>query len=273
MFRISENSVSEEQVMFPSSSGVDLYGVVYHARDEEKGAIVICHPDGDERTWSHRILVNLARLLASHGYTVLRFDYMGQGESEGEYEQGTLSTRVNDTRSAIELLLARTHRTEVGLLGLRLGGTLAALVGTTHSAVTHLVLWEPILDLHAHLYNLLRINISFQMVMHKTVLKNREQLAEEILSGGMVSINGFYLAKEFFRESMETKLEGIFQRANGKRLIVLLPNSSFPADGDGTVLRLQFPVFWKEPKVYHSRPKTLMEETLKWITTNCTATR
>jgi hypothetical protein len=47
--------------------------------------------------------------------------------------------------------------------------------------------------------------------------------------------------------------------------VVLMPTSNFPAEWDGTVMRLQFPVIWKEPKVYHSRPKALMDETLNWI--------
>ena len=268
MFQISENKVSEEQILLRSGSNANLYGILYHARNNEKGALVICPPDGDERTWSHRTLVNLSRLLASHGYTVLRFDYMGQGESEGAYEESTLTSRLKDTGNAVEFLLTQITKSRVGLLGLRLGGTLAALTAVRHPSVEYLVLWEPVVDLSAYLYNLLRVNISFQMVMYKTVLKKREQLQEDILSGGKVSINGFYLTKGFFQEAMEVKLNGLFQGFHGKHLTVLLPGSKPPVEDNKNILRLEFPVFWKEPKVYYPRPKTLMEETLKWISEN-----
>jgi alpha/beta superfamily hydrolase len=267
MFQVTENRVLEEQVLFPSSNGADLYGVLYHARDEKKGAIVVCSPEGDERIWSQRVLVNFSRLLAAHGYSVLRFDYMGQGESEGTYEESTISTRREDVESAIGFLLERTRSAQAGLLGLRLGGAIACLAASRNSSVNSLALWEPVTDLRAYLYNLLRVNVSFQMVMNKGISKNREKLVEEILAGGKVSINGFYLTKDFIQEALGTKLEGILNPV-GKRFVALLPGTPFPAEGGGEILRLDFPVIWKEPKVYHARPRALMEETLKWIRQN-----
>jgi hypothetical protein len=105
------------------------------------------------------------------------------------------------------------------------------------------------------------------MVMNKGISKNREKLVEEILSGGKVSINGFYLTKDFFQEALDTKLEGMLNPL-GRRFIALLPGTPFPVEGAGDILRLDLPVIWKEPKVYHSRPRALMEETFKWIRQN-----
>ena len=95
-------SEMEEQVLFPSQQGGDLYGMLYHAKGPMKGAVVVCSPDGDERTWGQRTLVTFSRRLAAEGYTVLRFDYMGQGESGGTYEESTFSTRRNDFETAID---------------------------------------------------------------------------------------------------------------------------------------------------------------------------
>jgi hypothetical protein len=105
------------------------------------------------------------------------------------------------------------------------------------------------------------------MVMQKGISKNREKLVEEILGGGKVSINGFYLTKDFFQEALDTKLEGMLNPV-GKRFIALLPGTPWPAEVGGDTHRMDFPVIWKEPKVYHARPRGLMEETLKWIRQN-----
>ena len=272
MFQELENKVLEKQVLFRSRNDADLYGVLYRAQGEEEGAMVICPPDGEERIWSQRILVNFSRLLAVHGYTVFRFDYMGQGESEGNYEESNLSTRHADIESAIGFLLGQTKSNSVGLLGVRLGGTLASWVASKDSAVKCLILWEPILDLRGYFYNLLRVNISFQMVMHKMVSKNREKLVEEILGGGEVSINGFNLTQALLKEAMEIKPEGFLNKFSGKLLITLLPGSKLPVEHHrGEVVGLEFPVFWKEPKIYCTRPKTLMDETLKWMGQNWVA--
>lgn len=265
MSQAAESECIEEPVLFPSKGGVDLYGMIYPAQGEMKGALAVCPPDGDERTWSQRVLVNFARLLAEAGFTVLRFDYRGQGESEGEYEQSTISTRLDDVETAMEFLRKRTGRRQVGLLGLRLGGALAALAASKNASVKYLVLWEPVVDISAYLYNLLRVNISFQMVMHKAVLKNRDKLIEEILSGGRVGINGFYLTQAFFEEGRAIKPDEVVGGFEGKRLVVLTPTTKFPEQGGAEVVRLEFPAIWREPKIYYARPERLMNETITWI--------
>jgi alpha/beta superfamily hydrolase len=211
--------------------------------------------------------VNFSRLLATRGYAVLRFDYWGQGESEGTYEESTLSTRQADVESAVGLLLKRTNGDHLALMGLRLGGTIACLVAARNHSVNYLILWEPIVDVPAYLSNLLRVNMSMQMVMHKAVMQNRAQLVEEIRGGGAVSINGFRLTREFFQEAMETEREDIFN-VSQKRLTVLLPATKYSEDGGGDVCRLEFPAFWKEPKRYCTKPVGLFEETCRWIDQN-----
>ncbi len=264
-FQTADNTVLEEQVLFASKQDAELYGVLYHAKGPMKGAIVVCSPEGDERTWSQRVLVNFSRLLAAHGYTVLRFDYMGQGESGGDYEESTWLTRRNDVESAVEYLVERTEANRVGLHGLRLGGSLALLIASRNLAVKYVTLWEPVIDLRGYFYDLLRVNISFQMVAHKGVVKNRERLIEEILAGNGVSINGFYLTKGFFQEAREADLQEVLRTFRGRCLITLSPGTKFPDGAGGDIVRLDFPVIWKEPKVYSVRPRALMDATINWI--------
>lgn len=264
-FQPADERVAEEQVLFPSQQDAELYGVLYHAKIPMKGAIVVCSPEGDERTWSQRVLVNFSRLLAAHGYTVLRFDYMGQGESGGNYEESTWLTRQGDVESAIDYLVQRTETDRVGLHGLRLGGSLALLVASQSPVVKYVTLWEPVVDLRGYFYDLLRVNISFQMVVHKGVVKNREKLIHEILAGSGVSINGFYLTKGFFQEARDADLREALRTLRGKCLIALSPGTRFPDGADGDMVRLDFPVIWKEPKVYSVRPRALMDETIDWI--------
>ena len=46
-------------------------------------AFVFCHPLTEEKLWTHRVFVTFARELAAAGHTVLRFDYRGNGDSDG----------------------------------------------------------------------------------------------------------------------------------------------------------------------------------------------
>ena len=66
----------------------------------------------------------LSRLLAAQGYTVLRFDFTGLGNSEGAFSETTFSTTQDDLRSAVTFL-KNNGQQPVFLMGHSLGGTTA----------------------------------------------------------------------------------------------------------------------------------------------------
>jgi len=70
------------------------------------------HPFAEEKLWSHRVFVSFARALAERGYPVLRFDYMGAGDSSGTTPETSLQTHLDDLRAAVEVLLARQPQLE-----------------------------------------------------------------------------------------------------------------------------------------------------------------
>ena len=124
---------------------------------------VLCHPFGEEKLWTHRVFVSFARQLASDGYPVLRFDYMGNGDSEGDFSQSSLATACDDVRAAIAEVRRRTGAQTVNLLGLRFGALVASLVAEDATDVDRLILWAPIVDGGRYMQELLRINLTTQM--------------------------------------------------------------------------------------------------------------
>jgi len=66
--------------------------------------------------------VRISRGLAARGFGVLRFDFTGIGESEGEFADSTFSANVDDLVAAAEFLAA-THAPPSLLVGHSLGGT------------------------------------------------------------------------------------------------------------------------------------------------------
>ena len=124
-----------------------LFGV-YHApigTGAESG-VVMCNPWGQEHLRAHRALTQLALRLAREGFPVLRFDYLGQGDSSGAEAEGSLTQWQADVRHAIQELKRRARVETVFLAGLRLGATLAALVASGRDDVDGLVAWEPIIN-------------------------------------------------------------------------------------------------------------------------------
>ncbi len=93
-------SLRESTVIF-EVAGQRCVGVVTHpGATEETGTVenacgVVMLVGGPQyRAGSHRHFVQLARALANRGYPVMRFDFRGMGDSEGEFE-GFASTGVD----------------------------------------------------------------------------------------------------------------------------------------------------------------------------------
>lgn len=96
---------TEQPVTF--ACGEDwLTGTLHAGRPGARAGMVIVVAGGPQyRAGAHRQFVSLARLLASQGMPVLRFDLRGMGDSSGEYVGFQHS--VPDIRAAIDAFQAR----------------------------------------------------------------------------------------------------------------------------------------------------------------------
>ena len=137
----------EEPLFFAGEAG-RLFGVLHQAEGQAgRGlGVVFCAPFGEEQKQGYRVFVELARRLVADGLPCLRFDYRGTGDSEGPFTDFTLVGAVADVGAAAALLRERAGVTRVGLLGLRLGASLAWRAAVERGDVGRLVLWQPIVD-------------------------------------------------------------------------------------------------------------------------------
>jgi alpha-beta hydrolase superfamily lysophospholipase len=117
-----------------------LFGWLHPAAGRR--GVVLCGAYGFEQMAAHRPWRVLADSLASAGCPTLRFDYPGEGNS-ADQDEARVASCVAAIRQAIRFLRRTTGVTEVALVGLRFGATLAALAAETES-VERLVLLAPV---------------------------------------------------------------------------------------------------------------------------------
>jgi len=108
-------------------------------------AVLLCYPMGQEYIWSHRTLRQLAIGLSKIGFPVLRFDFSGCGDSEGDCDQWRIQQWMIDIESAIAELKTRGNVKRVCLIGLRLGATLARMASANREDIEGMVLWDPVI--------------------------------------------------------------------------------------------------------------------------------
>lgn len=124
------------------------YGVFQPAigKGSKGRGVVICDGLFDEAVCAHRALRFAAGSMAEARWSSLRFDYFGTGDSSGDTGDFTLAGALADAHDAVDELKASAGLASVYLLGLRLGGALAAQVAATRDDVRGLLLWDPLME-------------------------------------------------------------------------------------------------------------------------------
>jgi exosortase A-associated hydrolase 2 len=167
-------------------SSTYLFGAYHPPKlSNRREGIVLCSPFGQENMRAHRSLRRLAINLSTLGYSVLRFDYRGTGDSAGTLDGVTADDWQQDIRIAVQELIDIAAVPKVSLLGLRVGALLAAQVAANHQNVSRLVMWDPIVSGKAYIDELSKeINAAHSR-------------ANFIAADGTLHFNGFSMPRAF----------------------------------------------------------------------------
>lgn len=266
-----------ETPVFFENGSYRLFGVVHQPVGTPSGAAwVFCHPFAEEKLWAQRVYVSFARTLAARGAWVMRFDAMGNGDSEGQFSAASVDTMLSDIDCAIRYLEGVSGiSVRIGLLGLRFGATLAALAAERSPKVGALVLWEPIVDGAKYMQEMLRINLTTQSAVYKEIRHNREALVRMMRNGATVNIDGYELAYPCYEQATAVNLKEGRKRFAGPCLIVQIGKDGQPVHPDLMLLQGTYPAgdlqsaveepFWKEIKRWYRAAPNLFDTTLAWM--------
>lgn len=130
-------------------SGEDLLRGSLHlpANPEQRVPGVLILPGfADTAVGPHNLHVCMARVLAQAGYAVLRFDYAGLGESEGDFRAFTALSGLKNAQAALRVLQTRPEvdASRLGVIGFSLGGALACELAARVDAIQVLALLAPV---------------------------------------------------------------------------------------------------------------------------------
>lgn len=184
----NDKTINEQPVIFKNSRNQRLFGVLHLPIKETKSPIVImAHGFTDDKTGDNRLFVKFARKAAKAGIAVLRFDFTGSGDSEGDFAEVTLNSEMEDLKSAVDFVynLSEVDNSRINLIGYSLGGAVSIALAAADQRIKSFIGWAPVSDSKS----------TFQRILGKKVFS----LAK---NGALIACkNGnkqFYLRKEFF---------------------------------------------------------------------------
>lgn len=145
--KIAGTEIQRTALWFPSGN-YQLWGWVHQpaAGSIWNGeAVVICNPIGHELVHAYRSVRHLADAMARSGFRVLRFDYSGTGDSDGDQlDNGIVDAWLRDVESAASLMRDRFAARRIHVAGVRGGALIAAASLDAAKIDGGLVLWDPL---------------------------------------------------------------------------------------------------------------------------------
>ena len=132
----------QEKIFFKNSKEDRLCAILSNpSSSKEKPIVVLCH--GLSTSKDGRTYVNLERILTEKGISSFRFDFFGHGESDGPFEEITVSEAVDDVQNAIRLLKDSGY-SKIGLIGSSFSGLASIIAASKRDDLYVLALKSPL---------------------------------------------------------------------------------------------------------------------------------
>lgn len=197
-------AMGELQVRF-EVAGMSLYGMLHIPGSGCYPCVIFCHGFTGHRIEAHRLFVKAARELVRYGIAAFRFDFRGSGESEGDFSDITITSELEDLRAAVNFIssVGGVDANRLALLGLSLGGCIAACYAPTDERIKALALWAAV----ARPNEILRRHLCGDAM-------------NELEEKGWIDIGGLKVSRAFFDELPNVKPVELVSHFKGRALIV-----------------------------------------------------
>ncbi|XP_048133656.1 putative uncharacterized protein YDL057W isoform X3 [Rhodamnia argentea] len=131
MSQSTRSSVVEQQrVLITNKHGEKLVGLLHETGSSV--IVILCH--GFRSNKEYKTIVNLAVALEKEGISAFRFDFAGNGESEGTFEYGTYWREADDLRAVIEHFNG-ANRVTSAIVGHSKGGGVVLLYASKYNDI------------------------------------------------------------------------------------------------------------------------------------------
>jgi alpha-beta hydrolase superfamily lysophospholipase len=159
LFVNREGCLMKEHYWIPGR-GQRLSAMLHQPTDARRDTplIICCHGFTGDKVGANQLTLNLAKKLSQAGYYALRFDFLGSGDSEGEFASDTIvSGWQADLRNVVDWVKQQARFAEAPILlyGHSLGGLIALTALTDEPKIAGRIVFAPVLYPIANFQNII----------------------------------------------------------------------------------------------------------------------
>lgn len=130
----SAGQIHHKRVIIQNKYKENLVGILHETGSKE--VVIVCH---GYRSCKDRIpMVNLAAAFANEGISAFRFDFAGNGDSEGSFQYGNYYREVDDLRSVMQYF-EQEKRPVTAIIGHSKGGNVVLFYASRFKDVNNVV--------------------------------------------------------------------------------------------------------------------------------------
>lgn len=203
--------VKEKSFFIPNKRAQNLFSVLHLAENINAPLILMAHGFTDDKTGDNRLFVKFARQAVQEGFSVLRFDFAGSGDSEGDFSDTTVDGQVDDLLSVIDYVYKSPDISfsEIHLVGYSLGGAVSVLALARDKRIQTFTGWAPAVNLKE----------TFVRVLGKNIFRGGKITKEMACSNGSKQ---FWLKDGFFKSIEAVDIKRALNSISRTSLAVIL---------------------------------------------------
>jgi pimeloyl-ACP methyl ester carboxylesterase len=250
--------ISEQAILLGKQ--LSLVGILTRAvppASTDGPVVVLLNTGIIHRVGHHRMFVTMSRSLARAGYTVLRFDFSGIGDSDPRADDlSPLESCLADLKDVLDWLEKEKLASKIILVGLCSGADHAVLYGHTDPRIAALVLMDPSIPATARYYLHYLISRLTQLRNWISVVAGRSRIVKVWMEHLLHSMLPGKKSKQITLQNLRfhTYLEQCYQNsvAHGIKMLAIFTADStrqtyqtqmidaFPKVSFGDQLKLEF---------------------------------
>lgn len=192
----------KEEIVNIDFEGENMVGTLTYPKEQEDIPIVLMlHGFGGQMNslalegTEENAYSRAARVFSGQGYATLRIDFIGSGESDGLWEDTTVSGQIANAETAIDYIktLSFVDENRIGIMGMSQGSWVAASTAARVPGIKTAILWVPVFSPEAT-YSVI---MGKDVIMEGALASNPNEVLEYTNWGETSSMKARFF-KEFY---------------------------------------------------------------------------